>query len=86
MNEVLNPYDHLTESQLRRQLSKLTRKLARAALKERPVENFEYQRILILTISDSLARKSEIKLLESWNSQEGTTEVKRPDQQGVDKA
>lgn len=64
MTQVVNPYDHLPTNHLQRQLRMVSRKLTRAAMKGDPSGNFEYLRVIFVSISNTLERREEAKMLE----------------------
>lgn len=64
MTQKVNPYDHLPEKHLKRQLASVSRKMTSLAKRGKKSDTFEEQRILMLTISDSLTRKREVSWLE----------------------
>lgn len=67
MTQKVNPYDHLPEKHLKRQLASVSRKMVSLAKRGKKSDTFEEQRILMLTISDSLTRKREVSWLEKLN-------------------
>lgn len=64
MTQVVNPYDHLPTNHLQRQLRRVSRKLTKIALKGDPNGNFEYLRVILVSISNTLERREEAQLLE----------------------
>lgn len=65
MTKVVNPFDHLPEEYLKRKLASISRKMVRNAMRGKKMSNFEEQRVLMLSISDSLTRKKELSWLET---------------------
>ena len=72
MTEAVNPYDHLPDYLVKRQVRKLSNHLMKIAMKGKSAENFEQKRILLLTLTDSLDRRNEVAWLEKLGVQELT--------------
>lgn len=65
MTQVVNPYDHLPTNHLQRQLRRVSRKLTRLAMSGDPKGNFEYLRVIFVSISNTLERREEKAMLEN---------------------
>lgn len=65
MTQVVNPYDHLPTHHLQRQMRRVSRKLTKLAINGDPKGNFEYLRVIFISISNTLERREEKTMLES---------------------